>query len=56
MTLCDDDNRIIVTADPLWSFGKSAGNEFTEAVFGICESPFHKGSHVARLSSYSIAL
>jgi hypothetical protein len=44
-----------VTADPLWSFGKSAGNEFTEAVFGICKSPFHWGSYVARLSSHIIA-
>jgi hypothetical protein len=45
VTLCYDDDSIIVTADPLWSFGKSAGNEFTEAVFGICKSPFHGGSY-----------
>jgi hypothetical protein len=51
-----DDDSIMVTADPLWSFGKSAGNEFTEAVFGICKSPFHGGSYLARLSSHVIAL
>jgi hypothetical protein len=41
VTLCYDDDTIIVSPDPLWSFGKSAGNEFTKAVFGICKSPFH---------------